>query len=133
VAVEYEMAEITLHMNAVQFEAVQTVLRSFVEGVGSDIVAPEKFKDYVDTIQELSFTFANPWDSEENLRLASVTINQFLGITHNDEESRQWVEEGSHGEDPGSGIFTDEEWEFGFAHEQYVYEAVARFIAARRQ
>src|ERR1700761_7088875 len=99
--VDYEMMEAILTMDAVQFEAVQTVLQSFTAGITADIAAgepvPDKYSDYVDTIKTLNFMFRNPvkaWDDDDISRIASVTLNCFLGIESNDPLSEKWIEDG---------------------------------------
>jgi hypothetical protein len=123
--IDYEVMEVTLKMDAIQFEAVQTVLQAFVTGVEGDVSldepVPERNIDYVDTIKTLDFTFANPtspWNTEEIQRLATVTLNVFLGIKQDGEET---------------GTFSDMEWDIGNFYEEYVHEAVARYIAERKQ
>jgi hypothetical protein len=52
--IDYETAEITLKMDAVQFEAVHTTLQEFCEGAPDTV-----FQDRKDTIKTLEFVFSN--------------------------------------------------------------------------
>lgn len=63
--IEYKMPEITLTMNAPEFEVVQRVLHSYVEfiegsadrSIASTPAEVQKARDEVETIKNLNFTF----------------------------------------------------------------------------